>query len=177
MDGGANCSITNNQDLLTGYRNIKKYAIGGVSGDRPAIQCTGMGYLPWKADTSETVFVKCYYSKDTAETITSPMDIVVTHIANLRAWGQHCDIDSRQGWICLYYRLDEPPITFTLRNKSNLVQHHHRWLPLLSQPYLTNGPSSHTACIIRAFSSAFWAPGRMNTAYTTQACGSYANPN
>ena len=54
------------------------------------------------------------------------MDIVVTHIANLRAWGQHCDIDSRQGWICLYYRLDELPITFTLRNKNNLVQHHHR---------------------------------------------------
>jgi hypothetical protein len=53
----------------------------------PAIHCTDMGYLPWKSDSSDTVSVKCYYSKDATKTIISPTDIVITHLMNLNAWG------------------------------------------------------------------------------------------
>jgi hypothetical protein len=88
VDGGANRSVTNNPDILTGYKNIKRYPLSGVSGDGPAIHCTGMGYLPWKSDTSETVYIKCYYSKDAAETIVSPTDVVANHITDVYAWGQ-----------------------------------------------------------------------------------------
>jgi hypothetical protein len=97
--------------------------MNGVSGDGPAIHCTGMGLLPWKADTSKAIFIKCYYSKDAAETIVSPTDVVINHIANLNAWGQHCDIDTGHGWIKLYYRNGEPPITYTLTNINNLWYH------------------------------------------------------
>ncbi len=97
--------------------------MNGISGEGPAIFCAGLGLLPWKADTSETVFIKCYYSKDIAETIISPTDVIINHITDLNAWGQHCNIDTGQGWIKLYYRKDELPITYTLTNHNNLWYH------------------------------------------------------
>ncbi len=124
VDGGANRSVTNNPDILTGYKNIKRYPLSGVSGDGPAIHCTGMGYLPWKSDTSETVYIKCYYSKDAAETIVSPTDVVANHITDVYAWGQHCNIDTGKGWLKLYYRDGAAPITYHLVNQNNLWYHH-----------------------------------------------------
>jgi dUTP pyrophosphatase len=123
VDGGANQSVTNDISILTGFRNIKRYAMSGVSSKGPAIHCTGMGFIPWKADTSETVFVKCYYSQDATETIISPTDVIDNHIANLNAWGQHCNIDTGHGWIKLYYRNEDTPITYTLTNINNLWYH------------------------------------------------------
>jgi hypothetical protein len=61
IDGGANRSVTNDVSILTGYRNIKKYAMNGVSAEGLAIQCTGLGLLPWKATAGETIFIKCYH--------------------------------------------------------------------------------------------------------------------
>lgn len=120
---GANCSVTNERHLLVSFKNIKSYAIGGVANDGPAIRCTGLGYLPWKADTSEIVYVKCYYSKDAAETIISPTDIVANQITDIHAWGQHCNLDSGQGWLKLYYRASDMFIQFNLTNVNNLWYH------------------------------------------------------
>jgi len=86
VDGGANRSVTNNIHLLTGYRDIKRYPLNGVSGDGPAVYCTGSGYLPWKADSQTSVFIKCYYSKDVAETIDSLTDVVMNHLTDINAW-------------------------------------------------------------------------------------------
>jgi hypothetical protein len=123
VDGGAKRSITNNTALLTGYKNIKIYPLNGVSTDGPAIYCTSIGYLPWKSDTYKTVFIKCYYSRDAAETIISPTDVVIDHIKDIHAWGQYCDMDTNQGWIKFYYRNQQPPITFILTNINNLWYH------------------------------------------------------
>jgi hypothetical protein len=67
--------------------------------------------------------VKYYYSKNAAETIISPTDIVVTHFTNIKAWGQHCNLDTNRGWIKLYYRNGDSPITYTLTNHKNLWYH------------------------------------------------------
>lgn len=123
VDGGANRSVTNNIHCLTGYRDIKKYPLNGVSGDGPAVYCTGVGYLPWKADSNATVYIKCYYSKDAAETIVSPTDVVINHLTDIHAWGQHCNIDTGKGWLKLYYRDGSSPITYNLYNKNNLWYH------------------------------------------------------
>jgi len=47
VDGRANRSVTNNKQLLTAFKNIKQYAIGGVSGEEalPSIAQTWVTYL------------------------------------------------------------------------------------------------------------------------------------
>lgn len=123
VDGGANRSVTNDHSILTGFCYIKKYPLNGISGDGPAVYCTGMGYLPWKSDTNETVFIKCYYCAEVAETIISPTDVVVNHITDINAWGQYCNVDTGQGWIRLYYKDKRPPITYNLTSTNNLWYH------------------------------------------------------
>ncbi len=123
MDGGANRSVTNDATILTGYRNIKKYAMNGVSAEGPAIQCTGLGLLPWKADAGETIFIKCYYSTNAAETIISPTDVVHNHMADLNAWSQHCNLDKGKGHIEFHFRNHEPSIKYTLHAHNNLWYH------------------------------------------------------
>jgi len=92
--------------------------------DGPAIQCTAMGFLPWFSDAREVLYVKCYICPDIAETIISPTDIVNNHINDLKAWGQHCDLDIHMGWIKLYPQVHSlPPIVYTLHNSNNLWYH------------------------------------------------------
>mmetsp|Transcript_1224 Transcript_1224/g.1878 ORF Transcript_1224/g.1878 Transcript_1224/m.1878 type:complete len:215 (-) Transcript_1224:4473-5117(-) len=62
LDGGANMSVTCDQELLINYRNIKKHAIAGIAQGDAAIYATGLGYLPWRSDTGETLLIKCFYS-------------------------------------------------------------------------------------------------------------------
>jgi hypothetical protein len=59
IDGGANRSITNRHEHLLSYRNIKKYPMSGVAAGDAALVCTGIGYLPWQADSGEIILVKC----------------------------------------------------------------------------------------------------------------------
>jgi hypothetical protein len=94
INGGANWSITNNKDNLLSYRNIKKYPMSGVAAAEVALTCSGVGYLPWQADTGELVLVKCYYSSDAADTILSPTDIVANNIHNYEAWEQYSHVDT-----------------------------------------------------------------------------------
>jgi hypothetical protein len=123
VDGGANHSVTNDSNILTHLRNIKKYAMQGVA-DGPAFQCTAMGFFPWYSDAGEVLYVKCYFCQEVAETILSPTDIVNNHINDLRAWGQYCDMDTSTGWIKMYPRIETvPPIVYTLHNSNNLWYH------------------------------------------------------
>jgi len=83
-----------------------------------------MGFLPWFSDAGEVLYVKCYFCPEVAETIISPTDIVNNHINDLKAWGQHCDLDTHTGWIKLYPRVHSlPPIVYTLHNSNNLWYH------------------------------------------------------
>jgi len=102
VDGGANRSITNNRSYLLNFRNIKKYPMNGVNAEGPALMCTGIGYLPWKADTAEVVLVKTYYSTDAAETLISPTDIVVNNYTDLNAWTQYSNLDTNKGYVQFY---------------------------------------------------------------------------
>lgn len=99
VDGGANRSLTNDKSQLINFKNIKKYPMPGVTSDGPALVCTGVGYLPWQADTGQFVLVKCYYSSDAADTIVSPTDIVMNNISNYKGWGQYSDLYTSTGYI------------------------------------------------------------------------------
>jgi hypothetical protein len=123
IDGGANRSITNNISILTQFRNIKKYAINGVSNDGPALYCTGVGYIPWHANTGETLYSKCYYSPQAADTIISPTDVVTLHIQEYHAWEQYNDIDRGPGTIRFHSRNCAKPVEYEIHMKNGLWFH------------------------------------------------------
>jgi hypothetical protein len=120
VDGGANRSLTNDKSLLIKFKNIKRYPMAGVSSDGPALVCTGVGYLPWQADTGQIVLVKCYYSSDAADTIISPTDIVVNNMSNYKGWGQYSDLDTSTGCIEFYGRHGIDNLRFTLTASNGL---------------------------------------------------------
>jgi hypothetical protein len=124
IDGGANRSITNDITILSSFRNIKRYAMNGVAVDGPALYCTGLGLLPWRASTGEVLMVKCYYSSDAAETIISPNDVVTNHITDINAWGQYCNIDTGQGNIEFHRRDTSDTIVYQLASSNGLWYHH-----------------------------------------------------
>ena len=99
--------------------------MSGVAADEVAVICSGMGYLPWQADTGEVVFVKCYYSPDAADTKLSPTDIVVNNIHNYEAWEQYSHIDTGKGYIKFHRRGGNPDITFNLSSNNGLWFHGH----------------------------------------------------
>ena len=120
VDGGANRSITNDREALLHYKNIKKYPMSGVAAGEPALVCTGMGYLPWQADDTSVVLVKCYYSSDAAETIVSPTDIVINNFSDFKAWSQHSDLETKKGYIEFHHRHVQPSVKFTLTMNNGL---------------------------------------------------------
>jgi hypothetical protein len=73
IDGGANCSITNDLMHLLHYKNIKPYYMSSASQDN-SIRCTAVGYLPWHSPSGKCILVKCYYSPQATGTIVSPSD-------------------------------------------------------------------------------------------------------
>ena len=56
-DGGANRSVTSTKSLLLHYEHIDDYAMNGVKEGKPAIICTGRGYLPWRANSGEIILI------------------------------------------------------------------------------------------------------------------------
>jgi dUTP pyrophosphatase len=94
--------------------------MSGVAAGEPALVCTGIGYIPWSADNGDTVYVKCYYSEDAAETIVSPNDIVTSHIHDFISWEQYSNVDTGTG--CLeFHRHDRTtPLTYTLSSSNGL---------------------------------------------------------
>jgi hypothetical protein len=94
--------------------------MSGISDTAPAIYCTGKGLLPWIADTGETLYVSCYYSHQAAETLVSPTDVVLNHIGVYRAWSQHADIDTGQGYIQFYHRNGYSHAKYSLHMQNGL---------------------------------------------------------
>ena len=127
VDGGANRSITNIKENLVNFCNIRKYPMSGVAAGEAALICTGIGFLPWQADTGEVLLVKCHYSSDAADTIVSPTDIVVTNISDLEAWGQYSNVDSGIGHVEFYCRENPKSIKFSLISRNGLWYHHNRY--------------------------------------------------
>jgi hypothetical protein len=97
--------------------------MNGVSADGPALYCTGMGYLPWKADDGETLLVKCYYSEEAADTIVSPTDVVINHTEDFHAWGQYCNIDTGEGRVEFHRRDGSNPLIYSLTASNGLWFH------------------------------------------------------
>jgi hypothetical protein len=93
--------------------------MNGVSSDMPALYCTGISLLPWKAPTGETLLLKCYYSVQAAEMIISPTDVVNTAYTDFSAWTQHSDIDSGKGYI-QFHRRTGSTLTYPLRTDNGL---------------------------------------------------------
>ena len=94
--------------------------MAGVAAGEPALVCTGMGYLPWQADDTSVVLVKCYYSSDAAETIVSPTDIVVNNFSDFKAWSQHSDLETKRGYIEFHRRDAAPSSKFSLYMSNGL---------------------------------------------------------
>jgi hypothetical protein len=78
-DGGANRSLTNHKELLCNYSDIPHYPIYGISSDDAALTCSGKGFIPWRAQTGDVLYVPCYYSEQAAVTIISPTDVVLSY--------------------------------------------------------------------------------------------------
>jgi len=125
IDGGANRSITPEQSALLQYRNIKPIHIRGVNADDPAVTCTGYGYLPWRAPDGTTLLVCCYYSPKAADTIISPTDVVLNHLASFSAWQQYSNLQTGMGHI-EFIRTDKDtsPLHFPLTASNGLWFYH-----------------------------------------------------
>lgn len=88
--------------------------MNGINGDTPALYCTGLGLLPWRAPDGNTLMVKCYYSADAADTIVSPTDVVITELTDYNAWTQYSNIDTGKGYIRFHRRDNHEPLTYPL---------------------------------------------------------------
>jgi hypothetical protein len=95
----------------------------GIAADGPAIHCTGMGLLPWCTETGETIYVKCYYSAQAADTIISPTDVVINHITDFSAWSQYSNIDNGIGYIEFHRRSSPISLRYTLTATNGLWYH------------------------------------------------------
>ena len=120
LDGGANMSVTPEADLLLNYRSIPRRAIAGVAEGAPALFATGIGYLPWRATTGETILVKCYYSSQAADTIISPTDVVINKVTDYNAWSQYANVDEGHGYIAFHHRANHRVTKFPLTSHNGL---------------------------------------------------------
>lgn len=98
IDGGANCSITNNPTILLCYHNIKPYFMSSAS-EGNDIKCTAVGYLPWTSPEGTCLFVKTFYSSQAVDTIISPSDVILHHSSNYNSWTQHANLATGNGYI------------------------------------------------------------------------------
>ena len=124
LDGGANMSITNDENKLVNFRHIKRHAIAGVADGGPALYATGIGYLPWRSSEGTTLLVKCYYSLKAAETVISPNDIVLNHISDYSGWTQHSNMDEGSGYIAFHHRNSNSTTKFHLSEHNGLWYNH-----------------------------------------------------
>lgn len=120
LDGGANMSVTSDQSLLINFKNIKKHAIAGIAQGEAAIYATGLGYLPWRAATGETLLVKCFYSAQAADTIISPTDVVINQWSDYNAWSQYANVDEGCGYVAFHRRHDQSITRFNLVSQNGL---------------------------------------------------------
>ena len=128
-DSGANRSVTNAKHLLVNYRSIKPYAIQGVSDGDAAIQCTGIGYLPWKADTGEVLLIRCFYCKQASGTIISPSDVNMQYQSKYDGWTLETNFDSKHGQLTFNSRDGVNHLVFSAYSNNNLWHHYLNEIP------------------------------------------------
>ena len=123
-DSGANRSVTNQKNLLVHYKDIQPYAIKGVNEEVPAIHCTGVGYLPWKADTGEVILIRCLYCKQSSGTIISPSDVNYQYKDRYDGWTLETNFDSKHGQLVFNARDGINHLAFTAYSDNNLWHHY-----------------------------------------------------
>ena len=96
-DPGANICITDNKSLLFRYSNISPKAVNGCSKDGPALQCEGVGYLPWYAKGGERLMIRTYYSSTADGTIFSPTAIQQQYKDRYSGWCFKANCDDKVG--------------------------------------------------------------------------------
>lgn len=89
-DTGANRNVTNDKSILMNYRDLKRsYPVSGIQADAIALQCTGIGYLPWRSETGEYIYIKTYYCKEAEGTIISPNAVARQYADSVEAVDVH----------------------------------------------------------------------------------------
>jgi hypothetical protein len=119
IDGGANCSITNDATKLLRYQNIRPYYMLSASQD-DSIKCTAVGYLTWHATNGRRILVICNVSQQVADTIISPYNIVQTHINACHSWTQYANIHTGVGYIKFNSNDDTNDVVFQLQQQNGL---------------------------------------------------------
>ena len=122
-DSGANRSVTPHKNLLVQYKDIAPYPISGVSKGDPAIHCTGLGYIPWKADTGEILLIKCYYCAAASGTIISPSDVNMQYKDIYDGWTMTTKLDSKWGQLKFNARDGINHLVFSSFTDNNLWFH------------------------------------------------------
>ena len=123
-DSGANRSVTNQKGLLVNFKPIKPYAINGVQEGTPAIYCTGIGLLPWRADTGEVLLINCLYCKQASGTIISPSDVNMQYRDKYDGWTLETKYDSKYGQLTFNSRDGVNHLVFSAYSDNNLWHHY-----------------------------------------------------
>ncbi len=118
VDGGTNRSLKNYKNILLHFKNIKAYMSSASKTND--IKCTGIGYLPWKAPTGDTILIKCFYSPMAVDTIISPTDIVLNHITEYHSWTHHADMSTGQGHVAFINKNNNTSLIFPLVEQNGL---------------------------------------------------------
>ena len=124
-DSGANRTVTNKKELLVHYKTIPPYAINGVSDEAPAIHCTGIGFLPWRADTGEILLIRCLYSENASGTIISPAsDVNLQYQQRYDGWCMETKFDTKCGQLTFNARDGINHLVFSAYSDNNLWYHY-----------------------------------------------------
>ena len=139
-DPGANRTITKHKELLVNYKKLKKpYTIGGIAEGEVALECWGVGYLPWRSIDGRYIMIRCFHSDQCDGTLISPNDVCMQHKSKFEGYATHCNVNGTgTGWIDLN-GWDGESIRFSMHMDNGLWFHHmstnmnHRPIPDLHQ--------------------------------------------
>jgi dUTPase len=124
-DPGANRTITKHKELLVHYKKLKRpYTIGGIAEDEVALECWGVGYLPWKSIDGKYVMIRCFHSEQCDGTLISPNDVCIQHRNTFEGYATHCNVNGTgTGWIDLN-GWDGSTLRFNMHMDNGLWFHH-----------------------------------------------------
>ena len=124
-DPGANRTITKYKELLVNYKKLKKpYTIGGIAEGEVALECWGVGYLPWKSTDGRYIMIRCFHSDQCDGTLISPNDVCIQHRKKFEGYATHCNVNGTgSGWIDLNCWNGET-IRFNMHMNNGLWFHH-----------------------------------------------------
>ena len=124
-DPGANRTITKHKELLINYKKLRKpYTIGGIAEGEVALECWGVGYLPWRSVDGRYIMIRCFHSEQCDGTLISPNDVCIQHKKKFEGYATHCNVNGTgSGWIDLNGWNGES-IRFSMHMENGLWYHH-----------------------------------------------------